>query len=52
MLENVLEKAVDRRLGDPVKEDRRRYSPSRFVSEEIHKLVGDPDYEHNLHLVR
>jgi IS1 family transposase len=33
-------------FSDPVKEDRRRYSPSRFISEEIHKLIGDPDEEH------
>jgi len=32
--------------ADPIKEDRRRYSPSRYISSEIHKLVGDPDEAH------
>lgn len=32
--------------NDPIKEDRRRYSPSRFITEEIHKLMGDPDDDH------
>lgn len=30
---------------DPVKEDRRRYSPSKFISEEIHVKIGNPDEE-------
>ena len=32
--------------SDPQKEDRRRYGPSHFVSEQIHKLIGDPDEEY------
>ena len=31
--------------ADPQKEDRRRYSPSKFVSEEIHIKTGNPDEE-------
>src|ERR1700682_2358824 len=32
--------------SDPTKEDRRKYSPSRFITEEIHKLIGNPDDDH------
>jgi IS1 family transposase len=32
--------------ADPRKEDRRRYSPSRYITSEIHKLIGDPDELH------
>ncbi len=32
--------------ADPRKEDRRRYSPSRYITSEIHKLIGDPDEKH------
>ncbi len=32
--------------GDTTREDRRRNSPSRYFTSEIHKLIGDPDEEH------
>jgi IS1 family transposase len=32
--------------NDPTKEERRRYSPSKFIKSEIHKMIGDPDDEH------
>src|ERR1700682_3195907 len=32
--------------NEVAKEERRKYSPSRFVTEEIHKLMGDPDEDH------
>jgi hypothetical protein len=34
---------VVKKYGEAPKEERRRYSPSKFITEEIHKLIGDPD---------
>ncbi len=32
--------------GEASKEDRRKYSPSRFIRAEIHPRLGDPDLDH------
>jgi len=32
--------------GEAPKEDRRKYSPSKFISAEVEKVCGDPDEEH------
>lgn len=32
--------------GSPSKEETRKYSPSKFITEEIHKLIGNPDDDH------
>lgn len=44
--ENVDYAQVVKIYGEAPKEDRRKYSPSRFISEEIHKLIGNPDEQH------
>ena len=33
-------------FSEAPKEERRKYSPSRFITEEIKKLIGDPDDQH------
>jgi IS1 family transposase len=38
--------AMIKLYSEPVKEDRRKYSPSRFIGTEIKKVYGDPDDEH------
>lgn len=37
---------VVKKYAEPVKEDRRKYSPSKFISEEIEVRIGNPDLEH------
>lgn len=43
--QNVDYAQVVKIYAEQPKEDRRKYSPSRFVSEEIHVKIGDPDHD-------
>ncbi|MBK5260525.1 MAG: hypothetical protein JJE51_13115 [Thermoanaerobaculia bacterium] len=44
--QNVDYAQVVKHYAESAKEDRRKYSPSRFVSEEIRVKIGDPDLDH------